>query len=366
MVEGVAEAGVEAGRDGGERSAEVDGARGAEVDGAAGRGAREVAGAGVAGGAGGAAVVGAALGAERGVERIGDGAGELVCHEAADQPAGRIQDGAEEAAARANVECVGADDELIWRYRDGDLLSRRGADIELNDCADRQRVCLQRDLAGRADHANGDCLVEAEADVSDDLVRSPALNIDLVGVDTDLELASGRAVVADVRGLGADVGRSNDAGIECCRRQAEGDAARGAGGCAAGAAEETTGEGADVVTKEVEAALGHVDLSALGNLRCVVGVDKEGRVRIDGCAATTTAAATAATTAATTSAATAATASTGIHRSHYKEQQELTTDRTRDQSTHSSSNFNEAQGPAPKSIPRNLFNLPPWGGEVSR
>ena len=197
-VEGEAEASFEAGRDGGERSAEVDGARGAQVDGAAGRGAREVAGAGVAGGAGGAAVVGAALGAERGVERIGDGAGELVCHEAADQPAGRIQDGAEEAAARANVECVGADDELIWRYRDGDLLSRRGADIELNDCADRQRVCLQRDLAGRADHANGDCLVEAEADVGDDLVRSPALDIDLVGVDADLELATWRTVVADI------------------------------------------------------------------------------------------------------------------------------------------------------------------------
>ena len=197
-VEGEAEAGIEAGRDGGERCAEVDGARGAEVDGAAGRGAREVAGAGVAGGAGGAAVVGAALGAERGVERIGDGAGELVCHEASDEAAGRIENVAEDTAARAEVECIGSDDELISGDRDGDLLSRRGADIELNDCADRQRVCLQRDLAGRADHADGDCLVESEADVGDDLVRSPALDIDLVGVDADLELATRRTVVADI------------------------------------------------------------------------------------------------------------------------------------------------------------------------
>jgi hypothetical protein len=91
-----------------------------------------------------------------------------------------------------------------------------------------------------------------------------------------------------------------------------------------------------------------VDLGALRNLRCIVGVDEDGRVRIDGRAATTTAATAAATTTAAACPAAATAAGAGVHRCHDKEQQELTTDRTRDQSTHSSSNINGAQGPAPK------------------
>ena len=356
-VEGVAETGVEAGRDGGERSAEVDGAGGAKVDGAAGGGAREVAGAGVAGGAGGAAVISTALGAEGRVELLGDGPGELACDEALHERHDGADDTADETAADADVERVGADDKLISRYRDGDLLTRRCAHVELDDRAHRERIGREVDRAGRTDDAQREAVAEAEADVGDNLVGGAALNVYLGGVDADLELTALRSVVADVASLTADGGVADNGDGHRRGRDAEGDAARGAGGRAAGAAEETAGQRADVVAKEVEAALGHVDLGALRNLRGVVGVDEDGCVRVDGRTAATTAAATAA---ATTSAATAAAAGAGIHRSHHKEQQELTTDRTRDQSTHSSSNINEAQWPAPK-FPTNLFNSPPWG-----
>ena len=224
-VEGVAKASFEAGRDGGERCAEVDGARGAEVDGAAGRGAREVAGAGVAGGAGGAAVVSAALGAERGVERIGDGAGELAGDEALHERHDGADEAAEPSAGDPDAERVGSDDELVAGDRDGDLLAWRRAHVELDDRRDRQGVGGEFDRAGRPDDAQREAVVEAEADVGDDLVRGAALDVDLGGVDADLELAALGAVVADVAALPADSGVADDRNGDGRRRKAEGDSA---------------------------------------------------------------------------------------------------------------------------------------------